>query len=178
MEYCRLFDVAGKGIDELLKEKDKPKAKTSSDLTPQIAKRAYELYEQQGHKSDSAIQNWSQAEQEIRNPKVKVEPKSETKAEPKPETKVESKSEAKAEPKPEAKVETNPETKAEPKPEAKTELKTEAKVEVKPETKAELKPEAKVESKSEAKVEPKPEAKVETKAEPKLDEPKPKTKSQ
>jgi F-type H+-transporting ATPase subunit b len=167
-----------KGIDELLKEKDKPKAKTSSDLTPQIAKRAYELYEQQGHKSDSAIQNWSQAEQEIRNPKVKVEPKSETKAEPKPETKVESKSEAKAEPKPEAKVETNPETKAEPKPEAKTELKTEAKVEVKPETKAELKPEAKVESKSEAKVEPKPEAKVETKAEPKLDEPKPKTKSQ
>jgi F-type H+-transporting ATPase subunit b len=151
-----------KGVDELLKEKDKPKAKTSSDLTPQIAKRAYELYEQQGHKSDSAIQNWSQAEQEIRNPKVKVEPKSETKAEPKPETKVESKSETKGEPKPEAKVETNPETKVESKSEAKAEPKPEAKVEANPETKAELKPETKVEAK----------------AEPKLDEPKPKTKSQ
>jgi hypothetical protein len=143
-----------KSVDELLKEKDKPKAKTSSDLTPQIAKRAYELYEQQGRKSDSAIQNWSQAEQEVRNPKVKVEPKPEIKAEPKPEAKVEAKPETKAEPKPEAKVGAKPETKAEPKPEAK--------VEANPETKAE----------------PKPEAKVEAKAEPKLDEPKPKTKSQ
>jgi F-type H+-transporting ATPase subunit b len=143
-----------KGIDDLLKEKDKSKAKTSSDLTPQIAKRAYELYEQQGRKNDSAIQNWSQAEQEIKNPKVKVEPKPETKTEPKPEAKVEAKPETKAEPKPEAKVEAKPETKGEPKPEAK--------VEAKPETKAE----------------PKPEAKVEAKAEPKLDEPKPKTKSQ
>jgi F-type H+-transporting ATPase subunit b len=143
-----------KGVDELLKEKDKPKAKTSSDLTPQIAKRAYELYEQQGHKSDSAIQNWSQAEQEIRNPKVKVEPKSESKAEPKPE----------------AKVETNPETKAEPKPEAKIESKSEAKTE--------SKPKAKVDANPETKAEPKSEAKVEAKAEPKLDEPKPKTKSQ
>jgi F-type H+-transporting ATPase subunit b len=143
-----------KGIDDLLKEKDKSKAKTSSDLTPQIAKRAYELYEQQGRKSDSAIQNWSQAEQEVRNPKVKVEPKPEIKAEPKPEAKVEAKPETKAEPKPEAKVGAKPETKAEPKPEAK--------VEANPETKAE----------------PKPEAKVEAKAEPKLDEPKPKTKSQ
>jgi F-type H+-transporting ATPase subunit b len=155
-----------KGIDELLKEKDKPKAKTSSDLTPQIAKRAYELYEQQGHKSDSAIQNWSQAEQEIRNPKVKVEPKSETKAESKPEAKVEAKPETKAEPKPEAKVESKSEAKTESKPEAKPEAKTEPKLE------------AKFESKSESKVEPKPEAKVEIKAEPKLDEPKSKTKSQ
>ena len=143
-----------KSVNELLKENDKAKATPSSDLTPQIAKRAYELYEQQGRKSDSAIQNWSQAEQEIRNPKVKVEPKPETKAEPKPEAKVEAKPETKAEPKPEAKVEAKPETKAEPKPEAK--------MGAKPETKAE----------------PKPEAKVEAKAEPKLDEPKPKTKSQ
>lgn len=84
-----------KGVDELLKEKDKPeaKAKTSSDLTPQIAKRAYELYEQRGRKSDSAIQDWSQAEREVR--------KVEAKAEPKPEAKVEPKLETKAEPKPE-----------------------------------------------------------------------------
>jgi F-type H+-transporting ATPase subunit b len=139
-----------KGVDELLKEKDKQ----SSDLSTQIAKRAYELYEQQGRKSDSANQNWSQAEREIRSPKAKAEPKSETKAEPKPEAKVDAKPETKVEPKPETKVDAKPETKAEPKPEAK------------------------VDAKSETKVEPKPEAKVEAKAEPKLDEPKPKTKSQ
>ena len=82
-----------KGVDELLKEKDKreAKAKTPLDLTPQIAKRAYELYEQQGHKSDSAVQDWGQAELEIRKGQPKAEPKTEpnpeTKAEPKPETK-------------------------------------------------------------------------------------------
>jgi F-type H+-transporting ATPase subunit b len=104
-----------KGVDELLKEKDKreAKVKTLSDLTPQIAKRAYELHEQQGHKSDSAVQNWSQAEREIREGQTNAEPKSEAKAKPQPEVKVEPKPEAKAEPKPETKVEPKPE---EPKP--------------------------------------------------------------
>ncbi len=76
-----------KGVDELLKERDKreAKAKTPLDLTPQIAKRAYELYEQQGHKSGSAVQNWSQAVREIREGQVKAEPEPEAKAEPKPE---------------------------------------------------------------------------------------------
>jgi hypothetical protein len=41
-------------------------AKTSVDLTPQIAKRAYELYEQHGHQDGHATQDWAQAEQEIR----------------------------------------------------------------------------------------------------------------
>jgi F-type H+-transporting ATPase subunit b len=110
-----------KSVDELLKEKDKPKAKTSSDLTPQIAKRAYELYEQQGRKSDSANQNWSQAEREIRSSKAKAEPKSETKAEPKPEAKVDAKPETKAEPKHEAKVEAKAEPKLdEPNPKTKS----------------------------------------------------------
>jgi plasma-membrane proton-efflux P-type ATPase len=36
------------------------------DLIPQIAKRAYELYEQRGHQDGKAIQDWGQAEQEIR----------------------------------------------------------------------------------------------------------------
>ena len=102
-----------KSVDELLKEKDKPKAKTSSDLTPQIAKRAYELYEQQGRKSDSANQNWSQAELEVRSPKAKAEPKPETKAEPKPEAKVDAKPETKAEAKAEPKLD-------EPKPKTKS----------------------------------------------------------
>jgi hypothetical protein len=34
------------------------KAKTPSDLTPQIAKRAYELYERQGHRDGQASQDW------------------------------------------------------------------------------------------------------------------------
>jgi F-type H+-transporting ATPase subunit b len=139
-----------KGVDELLKEKDKPiaKAKTSTDLRSQITKRAYELYEERGRKSDSAIRDWSQAEQEIRKVEVKAEAKSEAKAEAKPEAKAEAKSEAKVEAKPEAKAEAKPEAKAEAKPEAKAEAKPEVKVEAKPEAKDDPKPE-----------EPKPETK-------------------
>ena len=75
-----------RGVDELLKAKEKPEAKgkTRADLTPQIAKRAYELYEQHGRKSDSAIQDWSQAEREIGKGDVKAAPKAE---EPKPDAK-------------------------------------------------------------------------------------------
>jgi len=102
-----------KGVDELLKEQDRPdtSAKTSTDLTLQITNRAYELYEQRGRKSDSAIRDWSQAEREIREGEAKAEPTPETKTEPKPEAKVESKPETKA------KVEPKPE---EPKPETKS----------------------------------------------------------
>ena len=38
------------------------------DMTPQIAKRAYELYEQRGHQDGQALQDWTKAEQEV--PKV------------------------------------------------------------------------------------------------------------
>jgi hypothetical protein len=105
-------------------------AKKPVDLTQQIAKRAYELYEQRGRQDGRAVQDWEQAKREIR--------KDEAKAEPKPE--------AKAEPKPEAKPE--PETRAETKPEAKSEATPEAKTEPKPETKAEPKPEAKAKTPS------------------------------
>jgi F-type H+-transporting ATPase subunit b len=100
-----------KGVGELLKEKEKreAKAKPPSDSTPQIAKRAYELYEQQGHKSDSAVENWNQAEREIRE--------GQTKADPKPEAKAKPQAEAKVEPKPETKVESKPEPQSTPKPE-------------------------------------------------------------
>jgi F-type H+-transporting ATPase subunit b len=106
-----------KGVDELLKEKEKREAKIPSDLMPQVAKRAYELYEQQGRKSDSAVQNWSQAEREIRQGQTKAEPKPEAKAKSQPEVKVEPKPEVKAEPKPETKVEPKLE---EPTPETKS----------------------------------------------------------
>ena len=41
-------------------------AKKPVDITPQIAKRAYELYEQRGSQDGRAVQDWRQAEQEIR----------------------------------------------------------------------------------------------------------------
>ena len=105
-----------KGVNELLKEKDKAEAQAQAkkpfDLTRRIGKRAYELYEQHGRKDGLAAQDWKTAESEIRkeisNP-VKSEPAPEAKTVPKPE--------AKAEPKPEAKVEP---TSEEPKPETKT----------------------------------------------------------
>ena len=149
----------------------KPEAKvgTPPDLTSQIAKRAYEIYEDQGRKSGQAVQDWKKAEQEIRKDEPKSEPKPEAKPEPKPEAKDETKPEAKPEPK--------HEPKSEPKPEAKPEPKPEAKDETKPETKPEPKPEAKDETKSETKPEPKPEAKDETKPEAKP-EPKPEAKDE
>ena len=90
-------------VDDLMKEKGNAavKIKSSSDLTPQIAKRAYELYEQRGKKSDSPTQDWSQAEREIRKVEAKAEPKPEVGAEPKHGLKAEPKPEAKADPKPE-----------------------------------------------------------------------------
>jgi F-type H+-transporting ATPase subunit b len=126
------------GVGEFLKEQDKREAKTkqSSDLTPQIAKRAYELYEQQGHKSDSATQNWGQAEREIRNGETKAAPKPEA---PKPEDKPAPKSEVKAEPKPE----TVPESETEAKARNKSIAESKRMPEVKPEAKPETKPEAK-----------------------------------
>jgi H+-transporting ATPase len=128
----------------------KPESKAPSDLTPQIAKRAYELYEQRARKDGRADQDWEKAEREIRKPDTKAEPKPEAKAEPKPEAKTEPKPEAKAEPKSEAKVEAKPEAKAEPKPEAKAEPK--------PEPKAEPKPETGATPTTQTKTDPKPEA--------------------
>jgi H+-transporting ATPase len=132
------------------------KAETTSDLTPQIAKRAYELYEQQGRQDGQSVQDWNKAEREIRKDQAKAEPKPETKVEPQPKTKAEpetktvSKPEVRAEPQPEVKVEPKAETKAEPK----------AEPEPKPKAEAEAKPT--VETQPESKVEPKPEDRVET----------------
>ena len=43
-------------------------AKTSGDLTPQIAKRAYELYDDRRR----GVQDWEEAEREIRKDKDEV----------------------------------------------------------------------------------------------------------
>jgi H+-transporting ATPase len=55
----RIFDPAKTKIDP-------QKAKTPSDLTPRIATRAYELYERAGHRDGHAVQDWGEAEREIR----------------------------------------------------------------------------------------------------------------
>jgi plasma-membrane proton-efflux P-type ATPase len=41
-------------------------AATPADVTPQIAKRAYELYEERGRQDGGALRDWDQAEREIR----------------------------------------------------------------------------------------------------------------
>ena len=53
-------------------------------MTPQIAKRAYELYEERARKDGSAAQDWKQAERETRKEDAKAESKPDANAEPKP----------------------------------------------------------------------------------------------
>jgi H+-transporting ATPase len=71
------------------KPEAKAKTKTTSDLTPQIATRAYELYEEQGRRDGQSVQDWDKAEREIRKADVKAEP--EAKAAAKPEANLEAK---------------------------------------------------------------------------------------
>ncbi len=135
------------------KSETKPEAKSSpntngkntSDLTPQIAARAYELYEHNGHRDGQSDENWDQAEREIRATPAKVEPKAEsepeTKAQPDPDTNA----------KPQARGELMPATKVEPKPGAKLDAKTEAAPKPKPEAKTVLAPQVKAPATSEAK---------------------------
>jgi H+-transporting ATPase len=62
-------------------------AKTTVDLTPRIAKRAYKLYEEGGRKDGGAVQNWEKAESEIRKDLARSEPSGATTAESEPEVK-------------------------------------------------------------------------------------------
>jgi magnesium-transporting ATPase (P-type) len=83
----RVLNAVAKNKAELKPEaKAEPEpdatSKTPSDLTPQIATRAYELYEQQGRRDGQSVQNWDKAEREIRKDQAKAESKPETKAEP------------------------------------------------------------------------------------------------
>ncbi len=58
-----------------VKNERKLETKLPSDLTPQIAKRAYELYEQRGRQNGHAIEDWEQAEREIRKDGSPKKPK-------------------------------------------------------------------------------------------------------
>ena len=66
------------------KAKPEATAKTPADLEPQIAKLAYELYEERGRGESPAVQDWKQAEREIRKDEAKSDPKAQAKAEPEP----------------------------------------------------------------------------------------------
>jgi len=162
---------AGAKPDAKAEPKADTKAKTPADLTSQIAKRAYEIYEQRSHKGDLAAQDWEQAKRDIGKNETKAEPNPEAAAEPKPEAKdrarpgekTEAKPETPTEPKPEASAESKPEGNADAKPGA--DAKPQANAGSKPEAPVEPKPEAKGAPHSEAKVEPKPEADTEPKPE-------------
>ncbi len=58
------------------------RAKASTDLAPQIAKRAYELYEQRGRREGHAAEDWAQAERKLREDEIKAEPKADAAIEP------------------------------------------------------------------------------------------------
>ena len=115
------------------KAEPKLEAKTPSDLTPQIAKRAYELYDERSHKDGSADQDWEKAEREIRKNAAEGQPKPETKAaEPKAQAKEAPGPDSKPDAKPVPKEEAKPDAKADPQPQAKSESEPKAEAQAKP----------------------------------------------
>ena len=59
-------------------------AKIAPEQTERIAKRAYELYEQEGHRDGAALQNWQTAESEIRLDLASAKPMQGSATEPQP----------------------------------------------------------------------------------------------
>ena len=147
-------------------------------MEPQIAKLAYELYEERGRGESPAVQDWEQAEREIKKGEAKSDPKAQVKVEPETRLKSDAGPDDKAtEPKRDDKVgqpkaapnpdaprqedkatEQKPDDKAgQPKPELKAEAPKEQ------DKAAELKPDDEVnQPKPEAKAEPKPDVKDKT----------------
>jgi hypothetical protein len=120
------------------KSEAKPETKGSPDLTPQIAKRAYELYEERTRKGGRADQDWEKAEREIQ----KDAGQTESKSEPNPEGNSEPKAEASAETAPARNADSKPEAKHTTNPKAEPEPKLEPEASPQPEAIAEPKPKA------------------------------------
>ncbi len=75
-----------RGVAELLKQKATTDAPAPSDLSRRIGKRAYELYETEGHQEGHATQDWETAEREIRQESrdpAKTEADAEAESQPK-----------------------------------------------------------------------------------------------
>jgi H+-transporting ATPase len=104
------------------------KDQAAADLSGRIEKRAYELYEQGGRKSGAAVENWEEAESEIRQELAKAGSAPKGRVGPMPVGKVESEPEAKG-PQSVAKIGLQPEAKAVPKSEIKINN-TEARAEI------------------------------------------------
>jgi H+-transporting ATPase len=100
-----------------IKEEQKPdvKADTPTDLNPEIAKRAYEIFEKRGKQDGPAINDWEQAKKEIENGHSKAGSNKETKvAEPKAVASTEPKPTDIATTKSQSKEDAVPKTKEEP----------------------------------------------------------------
>ncbi len=82
----------------------------TASLKPKIAARAYEIYEQQGHKDGQSAQDWEQAEREIR--KAEAEPGNKVASHPEAKDKLPADTQAEPKPKPQAKAEPKPEPEA------------------------------------------------------------------
>jgi H+-transporting ATPase len=95
--------------------KPEVKADTLADLNPEIAKRAYGIFEKRGKKDGAPIKDWEQAKQEMQNDTSKSESNEETKvAKPKAVRSGEPKPEDAAAPKSESKEGAVPKSKEEP----------------------------------------------------------------
>ncbi len=121
--------------DDKAEPQPEAKTKTPSDLTLQISKRAYELYEERGRKGNLAAEDWAQAKREVGTNGPEAEPKPEAAVEPKAGVKDDLKT--KVESIPEASAGLKPELNDGPKPEAKAQSNGGASTDAKPEAKAE-----------------------------------------
>ena len=66
---CALFNDRVKLLAYRILDPAKPQKEV--DLTPQIAERAYALYEEEGHHDGHATEDWQQAEREIHEPSAR-----------------------------------------------------------------------------------------------------------
>jgi HlyD family secretion protein len=73
------------------KAESQPEAKANAnippDSTPEVSKRAYELYEERGRQGDPAVHDWGQAKREVGKDTAKPEPDPDVKDGAKPEAK-------------------------------------------------------------------------------------------
>jgi len=182
-----------KGVDELLKEKDKPPPKPEHKpevkAEPKVETKAEPKTEAKAEtKVDDAATPKPEAKTESKPEAKPRQPAPEVNAAPKPnESKAEAKIEVKTEAPAVAKTTPEPTVAAMPKTDAKPESKAETEVKALPvvssKAQSEPAPDSKAEAKPDAVATPQPEpaatieASAETKAEPKLAESKPETKS-
>src|SRR5664279_1794136 len=139
-------------------------ARQPRDLTPQIAARAYELYEQRVRGEGQAARDWLEAEREIR--RDKPDAKADAPAEPAPDAKADAPAEPAPDAKDDAPAEPAPDAKADAPAEPAPDAKADAPAEPAPDAKADAPAEPVPDTKADAPAEPAPDAKADAPAEP------------